>query len=132
MRESSDLGWPKAARQVANPGCGPVLTPLVLRVPCRMSSPLSSAEIQEALKTLPGWKLEGDALSKSFQFGSFREAISFMVRVAFEAEAMDHHPDWSNAYNKVAVRLTTHAAGNKVTANDVELAKKIKGVSWVQ
>ena len=96
-----------------------------------MSTPLGQSDIQAALNDLPGWKSERDALSKSFQFGSFREAISFMVRAAFEAEALNHHPDWSNSYNKVVVRLSTHDAGDKVTAKDVELAQKIQRVSWV-
>lgn len=90
-----------------------------------------AAEIQRALAALPGWTFEGDALMKRFTFGSFREAMSFMVRVSFEAEAMDHHPDWTNVYNRVAIRLTTHDAGGKVTAKDVELATHIQKVSWV-
>src|SRR6478735_11887296 len=96
-----------------------------------MAKPLAPAEIATALAGLPGWTLAGDALAKEFKFGSFREAFSFMTRAAFEAEAMDHHPDWTNVYNRVAIRLNTHDAGNKVTAKDVELAKKIQAVSWV-
>lgn len=96
------------------------------------STPLTHDQIAAALRELPGWTHERDALAHTFQFGSFKEALSFMVRVGFEAEAMDHHPDWSNVYNKVAVRLSTHDAGNKVTAKDVELAKKIAGLSWVR
>ena len=93
--------------------------------------PLTAAEIDEALLTLPGWSLERDALAKDFKFGSFREAMSFMVRVGFEAEAMDHHPEWTNVYNRVAIRLNTHADGGKVTAKDVTLARKIQALSWV-
>ncbi len=96
-----------------------------------MAKPLSPAEISAALLTLPGWTIAGDALAKTFQFGSFREALSFMVRVGFEAEAMDHHPDWTNVYNRVVVRLNTHDAGGKVTGKDVELARKIQALSWV-
>jgi len=97
-----------------------------------MINPLTSAEIEQALAALPGWThADGDALAKTFEFGSFREALSFMVRVGFEAEAMDHHPDWSNVYNRVAVRLNTHEAGGKVTAKDVELAKRFEQISWV-
>ena len=96
-----------------------------------MALPLTPAKINAALATLPGWKKEGDALTKEFKFGSFREAMSFMVRVSFEAEAMDHHPDWTNVYNRVVVRLNTHDAGGKVTAKDVELAGKIQKISWV-
>ncbi|HYC70621.1 MAG TPA: 4a-hydroxytetrahydrobiopterin dehydratase [Opitutaceae bacterium] len=92
---------------------------------------LSSEEIAAALKNLPGWAQDGDALAKTFKFGSFREAMAFMVRVGFEAEALDHHPDWTNVYNRVAVKLNTHDAGGKVTAKDVELARKIQDISWV-
>jgi 4a-hydroxytetrahydrobiopterin dehydratase len=96
-----------------------------------MSQPLTPGEIHAALTTLPGWTLAGDALVKEFKFGSFKEAFSFMTRTAFEAEAMDHHPDWSNVYNRVAIRLNTHDAGGKVTVKDVALAGKIQAISWV-
>ena len=96
-----------------------------------MAKPLSPAEISAALLTLPDWTVEGEALAKTFTFGGFREALSFMVRVGFEAEAMDHHPDWTNIYNRVAIRLNTHDAGGKVTAKDVALAQKIQAISWV-
>lgn len=95
------------------------------------ATPLTSEEINAALRELPGWRRDGDALAKEFKFGSFREAMSFMVRVGFEAEAADHHPDWTNVYNRVAVRLNTHDAGGKVTAKDVALARKIQAISWV-
>lgn len=97
----------------------------------RMSTPLAAKKIQAALATLPGWTKQRDALAKSFAFGSFREAMSFMVRVSFEAEAMNHHPEWSNVYNRVAIRLNTHDAGGKITAKDVELAQRIQKISWV-
>jgi len=92
---------------------------------------LTPVEIDEALRALPDWKLERDALAKEFKFGSFREALSFMVRVGFEAEAMNHHPEWTNVYNRVAIRLNTHEAGGKITVKDVNLARKIQGLSWV-
>jgi len=95
-----------------------------------MSSPLKAAKIKTALATLPGWKFQRNALAKAFEFGSFREAMSFMVRAGFEAEAMNHHPEWTNVYNRVAIRLNTHDAGGKVTAKDVELAKRIQKISW--
>lgn len=95
------------------------------------ATPLSSAEIETALATLPGWKFAGDALAKEFKFDGFRSALSFMLRVGFEAEAMDHHPDWTNVYHRVSIRLNTHDAGGKVTAKDVELARRIQSVSWV-
>lgn len=92
---------------------------------------LTPSEITAALATLPGWELRDGALAKDFTFGSFREALSFMVRAGFEAEAMDHHPDWTNVYNRVAVRLNTHDAGGRVTAKDVELARRLQQISWV-
>ena len=95
------------------------------------TTPLTPQEITTSLAGLPGWTFERDALVKNFQFGSFREAMSFMVRVGFEAEAADHHPDWTNVYNRVSVRLNTHDAGGKVTAKDVALAQKMQTISWV-
>ena len=91
--------------------------------------PLVPAEIAAALKALPGWTWERDALAKEFRFENFRAALAFMVRAGFEAEAMDHHPDWTNVYGRVAVRLSTHSAGGKVTALDVELARRLDAVS---
>ena len=95
------------------------------------SKPLSAARITAALATLPGWTFQRDALAKTFTFGNFREALGFMVRAGFEAEAMDHHPEWTNVYNRVVIRLNTHDAGGKVTAKDVALARRIQGISWV-
>ena len=96
-----------------------------------MSRPLKPKEISLACARLDGWKFERNALTKTFTFGSFREALSFMVRVGFEAEELNHHPDWTNVYNRVVVRLNTHDAGNKVTAKDVELAGRLQKISWV-
>jgi 4a-hydroxytetrahydrobiopterin dehydratase len=93
-----------------------------------MAQPLNPSEIASALAGLPGWAFEGDSLVRSLMFDGFRSALSFMVRVGFEAEAMDHHPDWSNVYNRVTIRLATHDAGGKVTAKDVELARRIDGI----
>ncbi len=96
------------------------------------SQPLTKTEITTALGGLPGWGFERDALVKEFKFGSFKEALSFMVRAGFEAEAMDHHPEWTNVYNRVAVRLNTHDSGGKVTAKDVELAQRFEQINWVK
>ena len=96
-----------------------------------MSKPLTSEKIAKACASLTGWVFKRDALTKTFKFGSFREALSFMTRVAFEAEELNHHPEWTNVYNRVVVRLNTHDAGNKVTAKDVELATRIQKISWV-
>jgi len=64
-------------------------------------------------------------LEKSFEFSNFTEAFAFMTRVAFLAEKHRHHPDWSNVYNKVVVKLSTHDAGDTVTEKDYELAAAI-------
>ncbi len=96
-----------------------------------MSTPLSAPQITAALAGLPGWKHRRKALEKEFKFGSFREAFSFMARIAFEAEAADHHPEWTNVYNRVVIRLATHDAGGVVTAKDVALARTIQKFSWV-
>jgi 4a-hydroxytetrahydrobiopterin dehydratase len=86
------------------------------------------SEIKEQLeKTLPLWELKTDYLIKEFKFRNFVEAFSFMTAVAFEAEKMDHHPDWENVYNKVTIRLSTHDSGG-VTEKDLELAKKIERI----
>lgn len=93
--------------------------------------PLSQATIDEALQELPGWSHEEDALAKTFTFSDFRAAVSFIVRLAFYAEELNHHPELRNVYNTVDVRLSTHDAGNVVTEMDVALAKKIEAFSWV-
>ncbi|HWL14071.1 MAG TPA: 4a-hydroxytetrahydrobiopterin dehydratase [Opitutus sp.] len=97
-----------------------------------MSAPLSPSELQSHLAGLPAWKYENDALTRTYEFGSFREAMSFLVRAGFEAEAMNHHPEWTNVYNRVAIRLNTHDAGGKVTDKDVELAKRFEKISWAK
>ncbi|NBC66842.1 MAG: 4a-hydroxytetrahydrobiopterin dehydratase [Bacteroidetes bacterium] len=90
--------------------------------------PLSKKQIEEELEQLDGWSFEGDTITKDFSFPDFKEAISFMVRVGFEAEALVHHPDWSNVYNSVSITLSTHDAGDKVTEKDIKLAKTIEEI----
>ena len=91
-------------------------------------APLSAGEITRALETLPGWRHERDALAKEFVFAGFRDALAWMVRAGFEAEALDHHPEWTNVYRDVAVRLNTHSIGGRVTQLDVELAGRLEKV----
>lgn len=76
-----------------------------------------------ALEGLPDWRAapDRDAITRTFVFASFNEAFGFMTRSALKAETLDHHPEWSNVYNRVEVLLTTHDAGG-VTSLDVELA----------
>jgi len=87
---------------------------------------LSDSELKTALGELPGWEVgsDGKAITRVFQFKTFSEAFGFMSRVALAAEKLDHHPDWSNSYNRVAVSLSTHSAKG-VTELDIKLAKRI-------
>ena len=71
------------------------------------------------------WNEKDNKLTKAFKFKDFSEAFAFMTRVAIIAEKMDHHPTWTNVYNRVTIELTTHDAGNKVTSKDRELAAAI-------
>ena len=71
------------------------------------------------------WEEENNRLKRTFEFGDFNEAFGFMSRVALVAEKLDHHPNWSNVYNKVVIELCTHDAGNTVTEKDRELARLI-------
>lgn len=74
------------------------------------------------------WTNENNVLYKKFEFKNFSAAFAFMTRVAIEAEKMDHHPKWTNVYNKVEIWLTTHDAGNIITVKDKNLAAKIDGL----
>lgn len=74
------------------------------------------------------WIEEDNKLKKAFEFKDFQEAFAFMVRVAFLAESQNHHPNWSNVYNKVFIELCTHDQGNIVTEKDRKLAKAIDGL----
>jgi len=74
------------------------------------------------------WTVQDNKLHKQFIFGNFSEAFSFMVRVAIEAEKLNHHPLWTNVYNKVEIWLNTHDAGDIVTELDHQLAAAIDGL----
>lgn len=95
-----------------------------------MADPLNDAQINEALSGLPGWSHEDDHLVKTFVFGGFKEALSFIVRVGMHAEDANHHPEIFNIYNKVKIALNTHDAGGKVTSRDVKLASTIESFNW--
>ncbi|WP_138467966.1 4a-hydroxytetrahydrobiopterin dehydratase [Poseidonocella sp. HB161398] len=88
----------------------------------------SLAEIAPDLEAA-GWRrdAESGAIAKSFKFPGFPEAFAFMTRVAFAAEAADHHPDWRNVWNRVDIRLSTHDAGG-LTAKDIALARAVEAV----
>lgn len=93
--------------------------------------PLSREEIDAALQELEGWSYEDDSLRKSFALKDFRAAMSFIVRLSYYAEEMNHHPDLRNVYNEVTLHLSTHDAGGRVTQMDVDLARAIERFSWV-
>ena len=89
---------------------------------------LSSEQISEELKNLPGWSVKEEKLHKDFEFGDFNEAFGFMTRAAMEIEKMNHHPEWFNVYNKLSVDLMTHDAGG-ITENDIQLAKILNSLA---
>ncbi len=87
---------------------------------------LSDSERQELLPALDGWAMveDRDAITKRFVFDDFSAAFGWMTRVALAAEAMNHHPEWSNTYNRVEVTLATHDAKG-LTRRDIELAQRM-------
>lgn len=89
-----------------------------------MVAKLTAAKIATALDGVPGWTHSGDGISRQYEFADFVQAFAFMARVALLAEKADHHPEWSNIYNKVDIRLTTHDAGG-LSNRDFALAKAI-------
>ena len=86
---------------------------------------LDPSEVNAILEEMPGWSIESGKLHKAFQFNSFIEAFGFMTKAAIAAEAMNHHPEWFNVYNKVTVDLTTHDLGG-ISTFDFELAKRME------
>ena len=86
---------------------------------------LTDAEIEEALKTAPGWKREGENIAKSFAFETFRDAIAYITLVGIEAETMNHHPEFHNSYNVIAFAFCTHDVGRKITDTDIKLAQRL-------
>lgn len=91
----------------------------------KLSSP---QQIADFLSAHPEWTQQDGKLQRELVFKNFSEAFAFMQRVAKMAEEMDHHPDWSNVYNRVSIALSTHDVGG-ITALDFELAKKITALS---
>lgn len=87
---------------------------------------LTREQLRTALADLPDWQPSGDDghLRRDLEFADFTTAFAFMTAVALEAQALDHHPDWSNSWNRVSIRLSTHTA-NGVTERDLELARRI-------
>ena len=92
-----------------------------------MVEKLDAYAIAALAAELPGWRIDGDHLKRSYRFRDFSQAWGFMNRVALLAEAQDHHPEWFNVYNKVEIALTTHDAGG-LSARDVRLANAINAL----
>ena len=87
-----------------------------------MPSKLAESEINQRLSSLDGWALQDSCLVKEFKFADFAAAIKFMNSLVPVAEKLNHHPDWSNSYNKVLVKLTTHSEGG-LTDKDFAFAE---------
>ncbi len=94
-------------------------------------SPLSDDEITSGLASLPGWERTGDEIAKEYRLDNFRDAVAFVVRLSYEAEAANHHPDLDIRWNRVLVRLSTHSEGG-ITAKDLDLAAVIEGLPGSQ
>jgi 4a-hydroxytetrahydrobiopterin dehydratase len=88
---------------------------------------LSKQKIAAGLRKLDGWNVVTENLYRIFEFKDFKQAFRFMKRVALAADNLDHHPDWSNTYNKVTINLSTQSAGG-LTKDDFELAGKIQKI----
>lgn len=90
---------------------------------------LSHAEVEALLAECPEWRLraDGKAIERDFAFGDFNAAFGFMTRVALYADKVDHHPEWSNVYNRVHITLTTHDADG-LSARDAEMTRAIAGM----
>lgn len=86
---------------------------------------LEPGDLDERMKTLAGWELKGGKLHREFTFTDFVEAFRFMTGAAFEAERLQHHPEWANVYNRVTVDLVTHDAQG-ITALDFDLAQHMQ------
>lgn len=89
---------------------------------------LTSDQIKKALSGLNGWEFKDDKIHREFEFEDFKTALSFIVRVGFDAEDQGHHPELFNVYNTVQISLATHDADDKVTEKDVNLAKAIDAI----
>ena len=89
---------------------------------------LEAGEIDAALAQLPGWTVKDKKLHRDYKFPDFPHAVGFMTTAALGIEKMNHHPEWSNVYNRVSVDLTTHDSGG-VTLRDVELARWLEQIA---
>ena len=93
-----------------------------------MVSLITQSQLDCFIEKNPSWIIKNKTIKKEFKFTNFIEAFSFMTKVAFLSEKMDHHPNWQNTYNKVIIELTTHDM-NGITTNDIKLAKYINNLT---
>lgn len=89
---------------------------------------LTPEELEAALKALPGWGIQNEKLHREYRFPDFAHAFGFMTTAAIEIEKRNHHPEWSNVYNRVTVDLTTHDSKG-ITQKDVDLAQLLEQLS---
>ena len=89
---------------------------------------LSSEEIDQSLRQVQGWQVVNNKLHREYCFTDFIHAFGFMATAAIAIEKMNHHPEWSNVYNRVTIDLTTHDSGG-VTQNDIDLAQLLDGIA---
>lgn len=89
---------------------------------------LTDSEIKQSLKSVPDWKLDGKAITRTFEFGNFVESVEFVNEITEIAEDFDHHPDVDIRWNKVTLRLSTHSKGG-LTARDFDLAQRVDEIS---
>ncbi|NOY47806.1 MAG: 4a-hydroxytetrahydrobiopterin dehydratase [Chlorobi bacterium] len=94
-------------------------------------SKLSEEDIEKRLLHFPDWEYHNNAIHAEFEFENFKDCFSAMSRIAFECEALNHHPDWSNTYNVLTISLSTHSA-NGVTNKDFKLAEAIETIVEVE
>lgn len=93
-----------------------------------MADRLDDAAIDTALAELDGWTRDGDAIVAEYRFADFAEAFAFLARMAVVSERMNHHPEWTNVWNRVSVRMSTHDAGG-ITDLDVEWARRAQAAA---
>lgn len=96
-----------------------------------MMKKLSTQDIEKKLLRFPDWEYYDNALHAEFEFDNFKDCFSAMSRIAFECEAQNHHPEWTNIYNTLSISLSTHDAGG-VTDKDFNLADAIEMIVEVQ
>jgi 4a-hydroxytetrahydrobiopterin dehydratase len=90
---------------------------------------LDKQQIEAEVAKLPNWSVKDGKLHAEFHFENFVEAFAFMTKVAFAAEAAQHHPEWSNVYNRVTIKLVTHDAGDAISQRDIDMARQIDALA---